>query len=94
MAIRGDSNGLERAYLFDMLPRQIGQVLEIGCGDGRLTRKYIDHAVSVVGIDLPSGLPRGSLAAWTDAMKMAAGSGAALPFRAESFDQALFSLSF
>jgi 16S rRNA A1518/A1519 N6-dimethyltransferase RsmA/KsgA/DIM1 with predicted DNA glycosylase/AP lyase activity len=26
-------------------------VLEIGCGDGRLTRRYVDEAASVVAID-------------------------------------------
>ena len=94
MAIRGDSNGLERAYLLDMLPREIGRVLEIGCGDGRLTRKYAEKAAGVVGIDLPSGLSRGSASDVADVMELAAASGVALPFHAESFDQAIFSLSF
>ena len=92
MAIRGDSKGLESRYLFDMLPRDIGRVLEIGCGDGRLTRKYADRAAKVVGIDLPGALPRDDKA--EGMMDVAAASGVALPFRDGSFDQAIFSLSF
>jgi ubiquinone/menaquinone biosynthesis C-methylase UbiE len=26
-------------------------VLEVGCGDGRLTRRYADHARTVLGLD-------------------------------------------
>lgn len=93
MAIRGDSKGLESRYLFDMLPRDIGRVLEIGCGDGRLTRKYVDLAGQVVGIDLPARLPKDGHEPLPDSVRIAAANGVRLPFRAGSFDHAIFSLS-
>ena len=64
MAIRGDTSGLEKSYLLDMLGGDVGCVLEIGCGDGRLTAKYASLAAEVVGIDLPGSLPANGLAAF------------------------------
>ena len=93
MAIRGDTTGQESGYLLDMLPRAIARILEIGCGDGRLTRKYAARAEAVVGIDLPSGFAPASKGSTSGLMQIAAASGAALPFRDGSFTQAIFSLS-
>ena len=94
MAIRGDTSGLEKSYLLDMLGGDIGCVLEIGCGDGRLTAKYASLAAEVVGIDLPEALPDGGLAAFPNQMRVAAASAVALPFGPAHFDTAIFSLSF
>ena len=55
MAIRGDVAGIEKQYLLDMLPLEGGRVLEIGCGDGRLTWQYAELADRVVGIDVTRG---------------------------------------
>ncbi len=92
MAIRGDSTGQEKQYLLDMLAGAGGQVLEIGCGAGRLTGKYAARAQRLIGIDLPPALPPGH--ALAGLMLPAAASATALPFAAASFDVALFSLSF
>lgn len=94
MAIRGDSAGLEKSYLLDMLRGDGGRILEIGCGDGRLTRKYAGLATQVVGIDLPSTLPRDDSEPLPESVHIASANGVALPFRDGSFDQAIFSLSF
>ena len=51
MAIRVDPENNETRALFD-LPDFIAQhVLEIGCGDGRLTWRYADRAAHVTAID-------------------------------------------
>ncbi|MCY4465978.1 MAG: class I SAM-dependent methyltransferase [Chloroflexi bacterium] len=93
MATRSDSAGLEKAHLLDMLPTEAGHVLEIGCGDGRLTRKYHDRAKSVVGIDLPDTLETASFDDMPQAQCLAA-SAIELPFRDGCFDGAIFALSF
>jgi ubiquinone/menaquinone biosynthesis C-methylase UbiE len=74
------------------------RVLEIGCGDGRLTWKYAGSASQVAGIDVerdelriaaidrPSDLVQSSVLALADAVK--------LPFATDLFDFVLFSWSF
>ena len=52
MAIRHDPERVEVLALDAMLPDLAGRrVLEIGCGDGRLTRRYAHRAGSVLAID-------------------------------------------
>ena len=51
MAIRGDPENNETRALFDLADFSGQHVLEIGCGDGRLTRRYADKAAHVVAID-------------------------------------------
>ena len=51
MTIRIDPEGHETGALFDLVELEGRQVLEIGCGDGRLTRRYADRAVHVTAID-------------------------------------------
>ena len=52
MAIRLDPEGNEIAALTLLVPSLAGsRVLEVGCGDGRLTRRYAERAASVLAID-------------------------------------------
>ena len=52
MTIRRDPERLEILALDLMLPDLAGRrVLEVGCGDGRLTRRYAHRAGSVLAID-------------------------------------------
>ncbi len=78
--------------MLDMLGGDVGCVLEIGCGQGRLTAKYA-ALVTVVGIDLPESLPAAGRRAFPELAEVAAASAVALPFQAEQFDAAIFSLS-
>ncbi len=94
MAIRSDIAGAEKSYLRDMLAADIDSVLEIGCGDGRLTRKYADLSPRIVGIDLPATLPRSDAKPLPETVSLAAASGVHLPFPASRFDHVIFSLSF
>jgi 2-polyprenyl-3-methyl-5-hydroxy-6-metoxy-1,4-benzoquinol methylase len=54
MAILMDPEGHEIAALEVLAPLDGAHVLEIGCGDGRLTRRYSSRAAHVVAID-PDG---------------------------------------
>ena len=52
MAVRLDPEGNEIAALTLLVPSLAGsQVLEVGCGDGRLTQRYAKSAASVLAID-------------------------------------------
>ncbi len=94
MAIRSDTAGNERSYLLDMLAEAGSCILEVGCGDGRLTRKYAEWAARIIGIDLPSALPWAGATPLPDSVNLAAASGVQLPFPAGQFDEVIFALSF
>lgn len=49
--IRSDPENNEIRALLDLVDLSGKQVLEIGCGDGRLTRRYAQAAAQVTGID-------------------------------------------
>jgi 2-polyprenyl-3-methyl-5-hydroxy-6-metoxy-1,4-benzoquinol methylase len=51
MAVRTDPEGSEKVSLFDLADFTDAEVLEIGCGDGRLTWRYADKAARVTAID-------------------------------------------
>ena len=51
MAIRVDPENNETRALFDMADFSGQHVLEIGCGDGRLTWRYAGKAAHVTAID-------------------------------------------
>jgi len=52
MPIRLDPEESETAALFDYAGDLAGQrVLEIGCGDGRLTWRYADKAAHIIALD-------------------------------------------
>jgi 2-polyprenyl-3-methyl-5-hydroxy-6-metoxy-1,4-benzoquinol methylase len=55
MTIRTDPENNETHALFDMVDFRGKRVLEIGCGDGRLTWRYADKAGHVTAIDPSSG---------------------------------------
>ncbi len=94
MAIRSDAAGNELSFLLDMLGGKGGQFLEVGCGDGRLTRKYALRAARVYGVDLPSTLPRAGSEPLPASVHLAAASGVHLPFPAGRFDHVIFALAF
>jgi len=46
-----DPEGNETRALFDLVDLDAKEVLEIGCGDGRLTRRFEDRVAHVTAID-------------------------------------------
>jgi 2-polyprenyl-3-methyl-5-hydroxy-6-metoxy-1,4-benzoquinol methylase len=51
MTVRIDPEGNETDALFDLVELEGRDVLEIGCGDGRLTWRYADRAAHVTAIE-------------------------------------------
>ncbi len=51
MSIQIDPEGNETNALFDLVDLDAREVLEIGCGDGRLTWRYADRAAHVTAIE-------------------------------------------
>ena len=94
MAICGDAAGREKAYLLDMLPSEGMRILDVGCGEGRLTRHIAGGSRQVIGIDLPGALPNALDQPLPSRVSLLGASGIHLPFRRCAFDHVIFSLSF
>ncbi len=52
MTVQKDPEGNEIKYLRQFADFNDKRVLEIGCGDGRLTWKYANNTKAITGIDL------------------------------------------
>jgi len=68
------------------------EVLEIGCGDGRITTQLIGKAKKLVAID-PEAANIAEAKETMDGVGLRIGSGECLEFPSESFDVILFTLS-
>ncbi len=82
-------------HLFTACELSGARVLEIGCGDGELTRQYARRAGKVMGID--PEISEVKIAADKAHIRgrslLLGGQGEHLPFDKNSFDIALFALS-
>jgi ubiquinone/menaquinone biosynthesis C-methylase UbiE len=98
MTVQTDPERTESKFLQRYADVTGKRILEIGCGDGRLTWQYAKSSGSVAGIDLhgddlrvasldrPSDLDRTVFFARADSIR--------LPFQKESFDIAVLAWSF
>jgi ubiquinone/menaquinone biosynthesis C-methylase UbiE len=98
MTIQIDPEGIEPKYLNQFAELGGRRVLEIGCGDGRLTWLYARRAGRVAGIDLHADDLRVALierpADLVGAVHFARADALHLPFSGRSFDLAIFAWSF
>ena len=97
MTVQKDVEGNEKKYLHQFVDFKGKRVLEIGCGEGRLTWKYAASAKQVIGVDLdkdalriakvdmPSNLE--------DRIYPACAQSEHLPFSKETFDIAVLAWS-
>jgi SAM-dependent methyltransferase len=75
-----------RDAIFDaVLPARVGRVLEMGCGEGRVTRDLVARGHDVVALDPAETLVRAAAAEDT-APRYLIADGAALPFSDGEFD--------
>jgi len=95
--VRRDPDRIEVRRLAARVPLVGARVLEVGCGDGRLTRRIARMAGSVVALDPDaSAIARaknGVIGSGAARLRFEAGSGERLRFPDASFDVVLLSWS-
>ncbi|MGD8402660.1 MAG: class I SAM-dependent methyltransferase [Anaerolineales bacterium] len=98
MTFQKDPEHYETKNLRKLVNFSDQRVLEVGCGEGRLTWEYAHSAKQVVGIDPDSDAVRVANYDMPDDLRkmttFACASSLKLPFPHESFDIALLSWSF
>jgi ubiquinone/menaquinone biosynthesis C-methylase UbiE len=95
VAVEIDRDGVELAALLAAADLESARVLEVGCGDGRLARRYAHRCRLVAGLDpdverITAGRPRCPAGA---SLHFVCATSVPLPFRDEAFDVALFGWS-
>lgn len=73
-----------RDRFLELLPPPRGQVLDLGCGEGRVARDLASRGYRVVGIDRSQAMVRAAASAGTPGVLVADAAG--LPFRDRAFD--------
>jgi len=97
MTVQKDPEGTEKKILLQFADFNQRKILEIGCGDGRLTWKYAKTAERVLGIDLDApALQIASIETPTDLrpkVNFIRSDSIKLPLRSNFFDTALLAWS-
>jgi ubiquinone/menaquinone biosynthesis C-methylase UbiE len=97
MAWRVDPEGAELAALRRLCPLDGQRVLELGCGDGRLTFQYAASTAFVLAVDSDeeriADAVKARPAALAERVRFEAADAAEADARPNSFDVALFSSS-
>jgi ubiquinone/menaquinone biosynthesis C-methylase UbiE len=98
MTVQKDAQRHESKYLHRFADFTDTRVLEIGCGEGRLTWQYAKATRSTIGIDLDRDGLRVALFDRPSDLKpkvhFSLAESEHLPFSKETFDLALFAWSF
>ena len=88
-----DPEEKERLAITRILGKEAGDLLEVGCGDGRMTGWLRDLSSSILALDPEAGSLALAADRHPDGVRFLAGSGEALPVKGEKFDTVVFSLS-
>jgi ubiquinone/menaquinone biosynthesis C-methylase UbiE len=98
MTLQQDPERNETKYLHSYADFGGKRVLEIGCGEGRLTWQYANESRSTIGIDLDRDALRVAIIDRPSDLKgkihFSLAKSEQLPFSKETFDIALFAWSF
>lgn len=94
---RRDPENIEQKILKRYASNSGDRVLDIGCGDGRLTWFYAQNASSVMGLDIEMEKVSRARLTLTETgagnVSFMAAQGEKMPFANETFDLAIFSWS-
>ena len=98
MTLQKDPERTERKYLHKFADFATKRVIEIGCGDGRLTWQYAKHTKFVAGIDLEANDLRAATIDRPSDLKSSVtfmrADSVHVPFSKETFDLAILAWSF
>ena len=97
MTLQKDPEGNEKIYLHKFADFTNKRVLEIGCGEGRLTWKYAKESRSTIGIDLDRDALRVAMidrpSDLENKVYFSLAKSEHLPFSKETFDMAILAWS-
>jgi len=97
MPVERDPQEVETRYLHDFVDVKDACVLEVGCGDGRLTWRYAAAAARVAALDVsawgPAQARQDCPAALRSRVHFMQARAETLPFPRETFDRAILAWS-
>jgi len=97
MTLQKDPEGNEKIYLHKFADFTNKRVLEIGCGEGRLTWQYAKESRSTIGIDLDRDALRVAMidrpSDLENKVYFSLAKSEHLPFSKETFDMAILAWS-
>jgi len=88
-----DPDGIESQFIHDLLGPSAGVVLEVGCGDGRLTRELSSISDNILGLDPDPTSIDEARHLLKKGIRLIQGSGESIPLADDSVDTVIFSLS-
>ena len=95
MGVEIDRHGHELTALLKAADFRGTRILEVGCGDGRLARRYAHLSPAIVGLD--TDMERLAAAAFSStamaSLHFVRGASVPLPFRDDAFGMVLFGWS-
>jgi ubiquinone/menaquinone biosynthesis C-methylase UbiE len=98
MTLQRDPDRIESKYLHSFADFTNKRVLEVGCGEGRLTWQYANKARSTIGIDLDADALRIAIydrpSDLENKVHVSVAKSEQLPFSSSMFDLAIFAWSF
>jgi SAM-dependent methyltransferase len=88
-----DPENVESQFIHHLLGPSAGDVLEVGCGDGRLTEGLINVSARIMGLDPDPDSISQARSLQENGVRLILGSGESIPLADDSVDTIVFSLS-